>query len=62
MPVRYIGRKAEYKGKFLFNILCNLKNFGVGRMVVRRSYLERYAEPSYYIIKEPQPDMTDPVS
>lgn len=61
MPIRYIGRETSYKGKFLFHILCNLKNFGIGRMVVRKSFLERWPEPSYFVIKEAFPDLTHPV-
>lgn len=62
MPVRYIGRQGDYKGTFLFKILCNLKGFGVGRMVIRKSYADRYPESCYYIIKSARPDLTSPVS
>lgn len=61
MPIRHIGREGTYKGKFLFHLLCNLKSFGVGRMVVRKSFNERYPEPSYYIIKKACPDLTSEV-
>lgn len=60
--MRYIGRETSSQGKFLFRILCNLKNFGIGRMLVRKSYLDRWPEPSYYIIKQAFPDLTHPVS
>ncbi|XP_055351385.1 28S ribosomal protein S34, mitochondrial-like [Paramacrobiotus metropolitanus] len=56
MPVRYVGPNSVLNGKFLFEILRNLKNFGVGRMVVRSSY-ERYPEPCYYIVREVKPAM-----
>ncbi|XP_031845949.1 mitochondrial ribosomal protein S34 [Nomia melanderi] len=46
MPVKYIGRKTDFKGKTLWQILGNLKNYGVGRMVVRSKFQE-YPEPSY---------------
>jgi small subunit ribosomal protein S34 len=46
MPIKYIGRTTSFKGKTLWEIVGNLKNFGVGRIVVR-SILERYPEPSY---------------
>ena len=50
MPVKYIGRVTEFKGKTLLDILCRLKKFGVGRMVYRNKFHERYPEPSYYVI------------
>lgn len=46
MPYKYIGRTTDFKGKSLWEIVGNLKNFGVGRMVVR-SRFERYPEKSY---------------
>ncbi|XP_055843922.1 uncharacterized protein LOC129910529 [Episyrphus balteatus] len=44
--IKYIGRKTDFRGKPLWEILGNLKNHGVGRIVVR-SMFERYPEPSY---------------
>ena len=46
MPIKYVGRTTDFKGKTLWEIVGNLKNFGVGRIVVR-SIFERYPEPSY---------------
>ncbi|XP_017778074.1 PREDICTED: 28S ribosomal protein S34, mitochondrial [Nicrophorus vespilloides] len=46
MPYKYIGRKTDFRGKTLWEILGNLKNFGVGR-IVTRSIQERYPEPSF---------------
>lgn len=46
MPIKYIGRTTSFRGKTLWEIVGNLKDFGVGRMVVR-SVFERYPEPSY---------------
>ncbi|XP_012259413.2 28S ribosomal protein S34, mitochondrial [Athalia rosae] len=46
MPVKYIGRTTNFKGKSLWEILGNLKNHGVGR-IIARSMFERYPEPSY---------------
>ncbi|XP_055376886.1 uncharacterized protein LOC129609055 [Condylostylus longicornis] len=45
--VKYVGRKTDFRGKTLWEILGNLKNFGVGRIVVR-SMFERYPEPCFY--------------
>lgn len=44
--IKYIGRTTDFKGKTLWEIVGNLKNFGVGRVVVR-SMFERYPEPSF---------------
>lgn len=46
MPIKYVGRTTDFKGKTLWEIVGNLKNFGVGRIVVRSTF-ERYPEPSY---------------
>lgn len=46
MPYKYIGRTTDFKGKTLWEILGNLKNFGIGR-IITRSKFERYPEPSY---------------
>ncbi|XP_063235540.1 small ribosomal subunit protein mS34 [Bacillus rossius redtenbacheri] len=54
MPIKYIGRTTDFKGKTLWEILGNLKNFGAGRIVVR-SRLEKYPEPSYFKILKVQP-------
>ena len=60
MAIQYIGKTSSYEGKRLFDILCRLKNFGVGRIVVRNHYLQQYSEPTYYIITKVEPDMSDP--
>ncbi|XP_049546097.1 uncharacterized protein LOC125957443 [Anopheles darlingi] len=44
--IKYIGRTTDFRGKTLWEIVGNLKNFGVGRVVVR-SMFERYPEPSF---------------
>lgn len=46
MPYKYIGKTTDFKGKTLWEIVGNLKNFGVGRIVTRTRF-ERYPEPSY---------------
>lgn len=46
MPYKYIGKTTDFRGKSLWEIVGNLKNFGKGRIVVR-SRFERYSEPSY---------------
>lgn len=50
MPTKYIGRTTLFKGKTLWEILGNLKDFGVGRYVVRNTFYQRYPEPSYFKI------------
>lgn len=59
MPtVKVIGRRTTFRGKSLFEILCNLKNFGKGRVVVRSLFEDRFPdEPSYYVITKAEPEM-----
>jgi len=60
VTVKLIGRTTYLRGKRLFDLLSRLKGFGVGRIVYRNVFYERYPEPSYYIITKVDPDMTDP--
>lgn len=55
--IKYFGRQNDFKGKTLWEVVGNLKNFGVGRIIVR-SIFERYPEPCFMkIIKvEAQPN------
>lgn len=46
MPFKYFGRTTDFKGKTVWEIIGNLKNLGVGR-IIARSMFERYPEPSY---------------
>lgn len=48
--LKYVGRKSELVGKTLWEILGNLKDFGVGRIILRNSLASRYPEPSYFRI------------
>ncbi|XP_075160538.1 mitochondrial ribosomal protein S34 [Haematobia irritans] len=44
--IKYIGRTTDFKGKTLWEIVGDLKDFGVGRLVVRNMF-QRYPEPCY---------------
>lgn len=44
--IKYIGRTTNQVGKSIWEIVGNLKNFGVGRYFKRNSF-ERYPEPCY---------------
>uniref|UniRef100_A0A1B6D1J7 Uncharacterized protein n=1 Tax=Clastoptera arizonana TaxID=38151 RepID=A0A1B6D1J7_9HEMI len=46
MPIKYVGRTHDFYGKSMWEILGNLKGFGVGRLVKRYTF-DRYPEPSY---------------
>ncbi|XP_066248433.1 small ribosomal subunit protein mS34 [Euwallacea similis] len=63
MPYKYIGRTHDFKGKSLWEIVGNLRNMGVGRIVTRTKF-ERYPEPSYMKILKvetlPQPKNQPP--
>ena len=52
----YRKKKFTYQGKSLFEILYRLKNFGIGRIVYRDTFMKRYKEPSYYIVTKVFPD------
>lgn len=54
MPIKLIGRPTDFKGKTLWEILGNLKNFGVGRLVIRNRF-QRYPEPCYMKILKVAP-------
>ncbi|XP_054168620.1 uncharacterized protein LOC128965551 [Oppia nitens] len=58
MKTIYIGRKTSFKGKTVWEILANLKNFGIGRMITRHE-LTQYPEPSYHIIRRVEPRMDE---
>ncbi|GFT82174.1 uncharacterized protein NPIL_567021 [Nephila pilipes] len=51
MSVRIIGKKSPFTGKLLFEILNNLKNYGLGRVIMRNSF-KKYPELSFYVIKK----------
>ncbi|XP_044269367.1 uncharacterized protein LOC123014364 [Tribolium madens] len=54
MPYKYIGKTTNFKGKTLWEIVGNLKNFGIGRLVIRSTF-ERYPEPSFFKILKVEP-------
>lgn len=58
--IKLIGRTTDFKGKPLWEILGNLKNFGIGRLVIRNMF-QRYPEPCFMkIVKvEAQPSPTE---
>lgn len=43
---KLVGRTTDFKGKTLWEIVGSLKNFGVGRVVVRNMF-QRYPEPCF---------------
>lgn len=50
--LKYVGKKTTCVGKTLWEILGNLKDFGVGRIIVRNTYANKYKEPCYMKILE----------
>ena len=57
MPrVIYIGKESRHVGKTAFQILGNLKNFGIGRMLTRHEF-DIFPEPSFHIVKRAEPRM-----
>lgn len=45
--VTYVGRSIDHRGKTLWEIVGCLKDYGVGRIVIRNMYQRDYPEPSY---------------
>lgn len=47
--IRYIGNyDINAEGKFLWEILCQLRNFGVGRIVTKNEWERKWPkQPSY---------------
>lgn len=44
--VKYIGRTTDFRGKSLWEIIGNLRDYGVGRLIIRNMF-QRYEEPCY---------------
>ena len=59
MPRVFIGRTHDLYGKSLWELLCNLKDFGAGRVVKRTKFNRRYPEASWYRIISAQPEMDE---
>ena len=61
MPtVHYYGKKTKFVGKTLFEVLANLRNFGINRMLIKQEELLNYpGKPSYYIVKQVEPVLKD---
>ena len=58
--VYYYGKTTKFVGKTLFEILANLRNFGVNRMIIKQ--LELLQDPGtkcYYIVKKVEPVMDE---
>lgn len=64
MPrVVYIGKKDVLVGKRVFEILANLKNFGIGRILQRNFFKHQYPiEPTFYRINAVDPQMDEELS
>lgn len=48
--ITYVGKKSDCCGKTLWEIVGNLKGFGVGRIFVRNLEIKKYEEPCFYKI------------
>ena len=57
MKIHFIGNECGYNGKRLMYILGRLKNYGVGRMVYRVNFHEKYPEPTFFKITSVRPDL-----
>lgn len=66
MPkIVYVGKPSSMYGKTVWEIVGNLKNYGVGRLITRSEHL-RYSEPCFekivHVEAEAIRETTDPVS
>ena len=59
MPRVFIGRSHDLYGKSLWELLCNLKEFGAGRVVKRTKFNRRYPEDSWYRVISARPEMDE---
>lgn len=50
--ITYVGKTSSNAGKTLWEIVGNLRDFGVGRIVVRNRHLRLHDTPCYYRILE----------
>ncbi|XP_054734249.1 uncharacterized protein LOC129241772 [Anastrepha obliqua] len=57
--IKYIGRTTDFRGKTLWEIVGNLRDFGVGRLVIRNKF-QRYEEPCYMRILKVEVTPHDP--
>ncbi|KAB7503562.1 hypothetical protein Anas_10174 [Armadillidium nasatum] len=58
MPFVYIGRTHDFLGKSIWEIVGSLKDYGVGRMVIKHRY-KRYSEPCFMRIVSAKPLMDE---
>lgn len=54
MSVKIIGRTTNLYGKTLWEIVGNLRNAAIGRLITRNSY-DRYEEPSFFKVLSVEP-------
>lgn len=61
MPTKlYYGKKTTFVGKTLFEILANLRDFGINRVLVKNEeLLKNPGEKCYYIVKKVEPVMDE---
>lgn len=58
--VYYYGKKTQFVGKTLFEVLANLRNFGINRMLIKQEELiQNPGHKCYYIVKKVEPIMDD---
>lgn len=50
MVYKFFGYKVPYKGKPIWEIVGNLKNLGVGRMIVADEHKDKFIAPTFYKI------------
>lgn len=52
--IKYIAPTTHLVGKTIWEIVGNLKDYGIGRIIVRNDHLKKYDTPCYFRIQEIQ--------
>jgi hypothetical protein len=62
-PVKYFGKPTYQQGKLIWDILGNLRNFGIGRFLVRSPELLHYPnEMCFYRVASVSPAMDEVIT
>lgn len=61
--IQYVGRQSQhFFGKYLSEIVRNLKDRGRGRVLIKETEAANYSEPCFYVIDHAIPVMSDKAS
>lgn len=50
VPIRFIGHyDVSAEGKFMWEILCQLRNMGIGRLITKSEWKKKWPEQSSFL-------------